>query len=66
MCCEPGGMGRSSAAWACGPENCCVNDAFVRRFFSEKEKKDCLEAYRDQLEKELTGVRERIKDLEGE
>lgn len=65
MCCEPEVTGRFSATGACGPESCCVNETFIRRFFSDTEKKDCLEAYRDRLEKELSGVRERIKELEG-
>jgi len=34
-----------------------------RGFFSAKEEKECLEAYMDQLQKELAGVEERIEDL---
>jgi len=33
-----------------------------RRFFSSKEERECLESYKDQLQKELAGVEERIKE----
>jgi hypothetical protein len=51
-------------AWAfqlggCGP-GC---GPFPRSYFSSKEVKEMLEEYRSQLEKELAGVEERIKDL---
>ncbi len=52
---------------------CCANScdegqfsepvAFVRRFVSKKEKVEMLEGYKDQLEKELAGVKERIQEL---
>lgn len=41
----------------CGPS--------FRRFFSSKEELECLETYHDQLKKELAGVEERIKELQG-
>ncbi len=43
----------------CGP-NVWVN----RRYYSKKERKAWLEAYALELEQELSGVRERITDLE--
>jgi len=36
-----------------------------RRFVSSKEEQERLEGYSDQLKKELAGVEERIKELEG-
>ena len=40
----------------------CGSHAF-RRFISAKEQKETLEAYKDQLQKELEGVEERLTDL---
>jgi hypothetical protein len=42
--------------WGSGPGH--------RRFFSKKEQAECLETYREGLEKELDGVKERIQELE--
>jgi hypothetical protein len=39
---------------------------FGRRFLSTKEKKQMLEEYRDQLQKELAGVDDRIKEIKGD
>lgn len=36
-----------------------------RRFLTRQERIERLEAYADQLDKELTAVRQRIEDLEG-
>jgi len=36
-----------------------------RRFISAKEEQKRLEEYKDQLNKELSGVEERIKELKG-
>lgn len=47
-----------------GFPGCCDVVPQFRHFFSSKEEKECLESYRDQLEKELAGVEERIKELE--
>lgn len=41
----------------CGP--------LFRCFYSSEETHERLERYRNQLEKELSGVEERIKELEG-
>lgn len=43
---------------ACG---CCCGP-FSRRFMSNDEKLEMLEDYKDQLEKELTGVKESIQE----
>jgi hypothetical protein len=48
----------------CGCCGCGCGTTF-RRFFSAEEKQECLEAYRDQLKKELAGVQQRINELEG-
>ena len=39
---------------------CC---GIPRRFMTKKEKHEALKKYRDQLQNELEGVEERIKDL---
>jgi len=49
---------------ACGCCGCGCGPSF-RRFFSSKEEQECLEAYSDELRKELAGVEERIKELKG-
>ena len=41
--------------------SCCVPHG--RHFVSRKEKKEMLEKYKEQLEKELEGVNERITEL---
>ncbi len=60
--CRPGraSMHTGTAGCTCGCCGCGCGSSF-RRFFSSQEKKECLESYRDQLEKELAGVEERIK-----
>ena len=46
------------------PGDCgCCCGPFPRRFMSTDEKQEMLEDYKDQLEKELTGVKERIQEL---
>ena len=41
-----------------------AGSAPARRFLSSKEEKECLKTYGDELSKELTGVQERIQELE--
>jgi hypothetical protein len=48
----------------CGCCGCGCGPSF-RRFFSSKEELECLEAYRDQLKKEVDGVDERVRELKG-
>lgn len=43
----------------------CVCDTFIRRFISAKEEQERLEDYREQLEKELTGVEEYLQEHKG-
>lgn len=54
----------SMSGCTCGCCGCGCAPSF-RRFFSPKEEQECLEAYREQLSKELAGVEERIKELGG-
>jgi hypothetical protein len=47
---------------------CCCGHGeggFHRQFMTKKEQKEQLEKYREELESELQGVKERIKDLGG-
>ena len=53
-------MHKGMAGCTCG---CCTCGPSFRRFFSSQEQTECLEAYQDQLTKELAGVEERIKEL---
>jgi hypothetical protein len=66
MCCEPKPGRRAFAVRGCGPSSCdCGCGPSFRRFITSKEKLECMEEYKDQLEKELAGVKERIQELEG-
>lgn len=59
-CCEPGkgaqGLGFSHS------EDCC-SSSFERRFYTAQEEREELEAYRDELKKELAGLEERLSQL---
>ena len=59
MCCEPKVVRISKAS------DCCCREPghMRRRFVSSKEEADMLEDYKDQLEKEIAGIDERIDDL---
>jgi hypothetical protein len=46
----------------CGPV-CCGPEGFVRRFISKEEKTEYLERYKEELEKEIAGVNERIQEI---
>ncbi len=64
-CCEPETTKRAQyGCCECTPV-CCSPSGFARRFVSSKEKQECLEQYKEQLEKEIAGVDEQIHDLEG-
>ena len=49
----------------CRDDNCCHpgGTILVRRFLSNREKREHLEAYRDELKSELEGIEERINEL---
>ena len=42
---------------------CCAPGLFIRRFRTSKEEEERLQAYKDQLQKELAGLEERIQKL---
>lgn len=66
MCCEP--RGRHVVIDASDSDCCCCGpgaDHHFRRYVSTKEKVEKLEAYREQLRKELDGVDEAIEELKG-
>jgi len=60
--CRPRVAPRSGRTCCCG---CGYGPAF-RRFFSSQEERESLESYQDQLQKELEGLKEHIKELESE
>lgn len=62
MCCEPDVARTSRASGCC----CCGPGHVARRFVSSKEEAERLEQYREQLEKEIAGINERIDDLKKE
>jgi hypothetical protein len=61
MCCEPNKHSddMNSSDQSCG---CCCGQP-QRRFLTKKEKIQILEKIKEDLENELEGVKERIKDL---
>ena len=64
---EECGTGFGDHGSDCGCGCCCEHGegGFHRRFMTKKEQKERLEKYREELENELQGVKERIKDLGG-
>jgi hypothetical protein len=64
-CCEPGPTRHSDHGCCdCAP-TCCTPHGFSRRFISSQERQGLLEQYKEQLEKEIAGVKERIQELKG-
>jgi len=61
MCCET----ESRTMWREQGFCSCGCGGFPRRYISAKEEKEMLEAYREQLKKELAGVEEAIQKLKG-
>jgi hypothetical protein len=66
MCCQPGGS-RGGFGGGESHYGCCSSrwERPFRRFVSAREEREQLEEYRDQLQKELAGVEERIQELKG-
>lgn len=60
MCCETNVQRPQKWAADCG----CGCTGFPRRFLSAQEEKEKLEAYQEQLKKELAGVQESINKLQ--
>ncbi|MGQ0537260.1 MAG: DUF5320 domain-containing protein [Methanobacteriota archaeon] len=44
--------------------NCCGTGFGGRRYFTKEERVEWLKEYADELEHELSGVKERLKELE--
>lgn len=64
-CCEPETSRQyGSGCCDCAP-TCCSPRGFTRRFVSDKERQEWLRDYKEQLEKEIAGVDERLRDLAG-
>ena len=63
-CCEPRTAKHAHHGCCDCTPVCCSPHGFARRFISSREKQECLEQYREQLEKEIAGVNERIKEIE--
>lgn len=62
--CQPGGSQRIFGACGCNCGCCgCGCGKFFRHFMSAEEEKARLEEYNDQLEKDLSGVNVRIREL---
>ena len=60
-----GGCGDGQEAHCCtqihgGAGRCC---GMTRQFVTKEERRESLEAYREELKKELTGVEEHLKDM---
>lgn len=60
MCCETNVQRPQKGPAECG----CGCTGFPRRFLSAQEEKEKLEAYQEQLKKELAGVQESINKLQ--
>ena len=64
MCQPRGGQGFAGISFP--PGACCCGCGLVsRRFFSSQEELEHLEAYAEQLKKELAGVEERLREVRG-
>jgi len=46
----------------CEPERCCYIPRY-RKFLSKDEEIECLKRYKKELEKEIKGVEEKIKEI---
>lgn len=62
MCCDPKDA-RPRVECCEGTVTCCDPRTTFRRFRSAKEEAERLEAYKEELEKEIAGVTERIQEL---
>ena len=62
MCCDPR-EGKKTAECCESLIACCAPGRMVRRFRSAKEEEEQLQTYKEELEKEIAGVSERIQEL---
>ncbi|MFQ6060524.1 MAG: hypothetical protein ACE5KV_04385 [Thermoplasmata archaeon] len=61
MCCDPATDGRCN----CVPYMCCWYTPRHRFFLTSEEEIEMLERYKKELEKEIQGVEQKIKELRG-
>lgn len=61
-CCQPGTGKHGIGSHLASLGGCCCN-GFPRRFYTAKEEQEALEAYRDELKKELAGVEEHLNQI---
>jgi hypothetical protein len=59
MCCGPTDKGME----ICTPQTCCCITPRHRRFLSKEEQIEMLEDYKKELEKEIHGVEQKIKEI---
>ncbi len=59
--CQAKGVPENMGRCGCG----CEGGPLFRHFFSSEEEKERLETYKNQLQKELAGVKESIKGFKG-
>lgn len=59
MCCGPTDKGIE----LCTPQTCCCITSRHRRFLSKEEQIEMLENYKKELEKEIHGVEQKIKEI---
>lgn len=64
MCCDPRDAKRMLSACECTP-TCCESGAFRRRFRTSDEEAEQLKEYKTELEREIAGIDERIRELKG-
>jgi hypothetical protein len=61
MCCEPSNRGRG----ICAPHTCCGCMPRHRYFLSKEEEIELLEEYKKELEKEISGVERKLREIKG-
>ncbi len=61
MCCEPSDATKKDSSSSCCTCGCGSSGGFKRRFWTKEERKECLEAYKSQLTKELAALDECVE-----
>ena len=59
-CCGNEASAHEAAADSCCASSCCGP---TRHFITKEERREALEAYKDQLKKELAGIEEHLQDM---
>lgn len=62
MCCEPTTRGRGTC---CVPHTCCGCMPGRRYFLSREEEIELLEEYKKELEREMSGVERKLREIKG-